>query len=64
MARNKIKYYRIDPEARAALRAEWNRPVLGPIIAIVLLLALSAIPAVASYRRRERMAARPQAGVA
>lgn len=63
MARNKLKYYRIDPEVREAMRAEWNRPVLGPIIAIVLLLALSAIPAVASYRRRERMAARPQAGV-
>ena len=50
MARNKIKYYRIDPEARAALRAEWNRPVLGP--SWLALLAL--LVAVASDRRRVR----------
>jgi hypothetical protein len=30
-----------------------------PALLIVLLLALSALPAVLSYRRRERMAARP-----
>jgi ABC-type transport system substrate-binding protein len=59
MARNNIKYLRIDPQKRAALRAQWNRPVAWPALLIVLALLVSAIPAVMSYRRRERMAARP-----
>ena len=59
MARNNIKYLKVDTEKRAALRAEWNKPILWPIALILLALAASAIPAVVSYRRRERMAARP-----
>jgi ABC-type transport system substrate-binding protein len=59
MARNSIKYLKIDPATRAERRAEWNKPVLWPVALILLVLALSAIPAVVSYRRRERMAARP-----
>ncbi|HKQ27842.1 MAG TPA: ABC transporter substrate-binding protein [Burkholderiales bacterium] len=59
MARNNIKYLKVDVARREALRREWNRPVLWPALLIVLLLALSALPAVLSYRRRERMAARP-----
>ena len=64
MARNKLKYYRIDTELRVARRDAWNRPVLLPLAAALALLGLSAIPAVRSYRRRERMAARPDAGTA
>ncbi len=59
MARNGIKYLRLDVEKRAALRREWNRPVIWPIVLILAVLAGSAIPAIAGYRRRERMAARP-----
>ena len=59
MARNNVKYLRVDPRLRAAKRAEWNKPVLWPLGVIVLALVLSAVPAVLSYRRRERMAARP-----
>ena len=59
MARNNLKYLRLDAAKRAALRRQWNRPVLGPLALIVMLLALSAVPALLSYRRRERMAARP-----
>ena len=59
MARNNIKYLKVDVEKRAALRAKWNRPMLWPLGLIVLVLAVSAVPAVISYRRRERMAARP-----
>ena len=59
MARNNIKYLRLDTQKRAAMRAQWNRPVLWPLGLIVLFLVISAIPAVASYRKRERMAARP-----
>jgi oligopeptide transport system substrate-binding protein len=58
MARNNIKYLKLDISKRAALRAEWNRPVLWPAGLIILVLVVSSIPAVISYRRRERMAAR------
>ena len=61
MARNSIKYLRIDAAKRAEMRAAWNKPVLGPLALIVLALAASSIPAILSYRRRERMAARPAA---
>jgi hypothetical protein len=54
-----MKYLKIDPARRAEMRAQWNRPVLGPLALILLVLAASAIPALASYRKRERMAARP-----
>jgi ABC-type transport system substrate-binding protein len=59
MARNNLKYLRLDAQKRAALRREWNRPVLWPLALLLAALAVSAIPAVRSYRRRERMAARP-----
>jgi ABC-type transport system substrate-binding protein len=61
MARNELKYYRIDPQQRAQRRAEWNRPVVWPIAFIVLVLVAAFAPAVISYRRRERTAARPAA---
>jgi oligopeptide transport system substrate-binding protein len=61
MARNNIKYLKVDTEKRAALRAEWNKPIVWPIVLILAALIASAIPAVMSYRRRERMAARPAA---
>ncbi len=62
MARNKMKYYRIDAALREKRRSEWNTPLLWPIGLGALLLIVAALPAVMSYRRRERMAARP-AGV-
>jgi ABC-type transport system substrate-binding protein len=62
MARNNIKYLRIDPQKRAELRAAWNQPLVWPLALIFLLLVLSSVPAIVSYRRRERMAARPKSG--
>jgi peptide/nickel transport system substrate-binding protein len=59
MARNNLKYIRLDVAKRAALRREWNQPVLWPAGLLLLVLAASAVPAVMSYRRRERMAAKP-----
>ena len=58
MARNNIKYLRVDIDKRAALRRESNRPVLWPAALILVLLIASAVPAFLAYRRRERMAAR------
>jgi len=59
MARNGLKYYRIDPRERALKRSKWNRPVVLPLAVILLLVLLSALPAIVAYRRRERAAARP-----
>ena len=61
MARNNIKYLKVDTEKRAALRAQWNKPIVWPIILILFALIASAVPAILSYRKRERMAARPAA---
>ena len=59
MARNKLKYYRVDVALREKRRAEWNAPALWPLALAIAALVLTALPAAASYRRRERMAARP-----
>jgi hypothetical protein len=58
IAYNTLKYQRIDPPSRDSLRAAWNRPVLWPIGVALAALAAFSWPAVVSYRRRERMAAR------
>ena len=58
MARNGVKYVRIDAAARERYRREWNRPVLWPLALALLLLIAVAVPAVVAYRRREHMAAR------
>jgi oligopeptide transport system substrate-binding protein len=58
MARNNLKYLRVDAQKRAALRTEWNRPVVWPLLVMLLALAALAVPAWMSYRRRERMAGR------
>lgn len=57
MVRNTLKYQRIDLERRAAARAEWNRPVVWPLVLVGLLLAGIVAPAVVHYRRRERATA-------
>ena len=57
MANNTLKYRRIDPELRAARRAEWNRPVLWPLVLLVAGLAAAITPAVIGWRRHERKTA-------
>ncbi|HZC02948.1 MAG TPA: ABC transporter substrate-binding protein [Gammaproteobacteria bacterium] len=57
MARNTLKYRRLDPPLRARLRAEWNHPVLWPVIVLASLMVVGIVPAVLSYRRRERATA-------
>jgi ABC-type transport system substrate-binding protein len=61
IARNGLKYQRIDADLRAQKREQWNQPVLWPVgVALVALIVLAA-PAFVSYRRRERMSARQAA---
>ena len=57
MANNTLKYKRLDPVKRAQARKKWNQPVLWPFALLGVLVAVSIIPAVVSYRRRERSAA-------
>jgi len=45
MARNNMKYLRIDAQKRAELRAAWNRPVLWPLAIIVAVLVIFSLPA-------------------
>ncbi len=61
MARNGLKYQRVDAALRARMRARWNRPMWWPVALLALAFALSAVPAVAAYRRRERRRAIPGA---
>lgn len=57
MANNTLKYRRIDPQLRAARRAEWNRPVLWPVGAGALGLVALIAPAVIAWRRHEKKVA-------
>jgi ABC-type transport system substrate-binding protein len=59
MSDNKLKYLKVDAARRAQMRRDWNRPVLWPVLLLALALAAAVVPAVRTYRRRERMAARP-----
>ncbi len=57
MANNALKYQRIDPQQRAALQAQWNRPVRWPLGALLVILLAIIVPAWASYRHRQRQPA-------
>jgi ABC-type transport system substrate-binding protein len=57
MARNGLKYVRIDPQLRQEKRREWNAPVWWPLALGVLILLIAVSPAWIAYRRRERRAA-------
>jgi ABC-type transport system substrate-binding protein len=61
MSEGNLKYLRVDPAKRAEARAAWNRPIVWPVVALLLLLAALIVPAIRSFRRREHMAARPAA---
>jgi ABC-type transport system substrate-binding protein len=57
MAHNLLKYRRVEPAARAAYQAKWNRPALWPVLVTLVLLVALVWPAVAAYRRRLRATA-------
>jgi hypothetical protein len=58
MANNGLKYQRIDARLRSEKRQEWNQPVVWPVAALLVVVGLSLVPAVRTYRRRERQTAR------
>jgi ABC-type transport system substrate-binding protein len=57
MARNGLKYVRIDPALRQQKRKNWNTPVWWPIALGLVVLVAAVSPAWIAYRRRERRAA-------
>lgn len=57
MANNTLKYRRIDPELRAERRAQWNDPVLWPIVLMGLVVIAVIAPAAIAWRRHERKVA-------
>ncbi|MFO1205389.1 MAG: ABC transporter substrate-binding protein [Burkholderiales bacterium] len=57
MARNGLKYVRIDPLLRQEKRQEWNAPVWWPLALVLVALVAVVSPAWIAYRRRERRAA-------
>jgi ABC-type transport system substrate-binding protein len=56
IANNTLKYRRIDPELRARLRAEWNRPALWPFALLALLVIAFVVPALMLHLRRQHRA--------
>jgi len=59
IARNTLKYRRIDPALRADLREKWNKPILMPVIALLAVAAGVVVWVAFSLRmRRHRVASR------
>ena len=52
--RSRYKYLGIDAPLREERRRQWNRPLLWPLLVLLGLAALVAVPAWRDYRRRER----------
>lgn len=54
IANNELKYQRVDPAVREQRRDEWNSPVYGPLLVIVLLALAGLAPAIIAWRQREQ----------
>lgn len=54
MANNTLKYKRIDPMIRAEKRSDWNQPIWWPIALLIILMVAILLPAIISYRRKEK----------
>jgi ABC-type transport system substrate-binding protein len=54
MANNTLKYKRLNPGLRAEKRAEWNKPVLWPVIMVFLVFIAALIPAINTYRQKQQ----------
>jgi len=62
MARNNLKYQRIETDLRARKRLEWNRPVVWPFGLLLLGAAFAIWLGVRAWRRAEGAAALPESG--
>lgn len=59
MANNTLKYAKVDAGLRARKQGQWNRAVWWPLWVVGLLLLLGTLPAIRSYRRKERGISQP-----
>ncbi len=55
---NSLKYQRIDAQRRDEIRHAWNQPVLWPLFVGAVALLSLCLPALISFRRRERSTSR------
>jgi len=53
MANNTLKYRRLDPVLRADLQKKWNKPVIWPMVLIVLSLIVALLPAWLMYQKKK-----------
>lgn len=53
ISNNNLKYFKIDTAVRTQKRAEWNEPVIWPVVLILAVLAVGFVPAVNAFRRHE-----------
>jgi ABC-type transport system substrate-binding protein len=58
LANNALKFKRIDAALRTQARAVWNQPVYWPLLVAAAVLLLALVPAILTYRRRQRGTAR------
>ncbi|MBN4054700.1 ABC transporter substrate-binding protein [Nitrospira defluvii] len=54
MANNTLKYAKVDPTLRDNMRSAWNRPRWWPVVIAGTVLLLGTVPAMRTYRRKER----------
>ncbi|HEY4371873.1 MAG TPA: ABC transporter substrate-binding protein [Burkholderiales bacterium] len=62
MARNNLKYQRIDGNMRARDRRAWNPPIVWPFVLLMIAAAALAWLGVRAWRRAESAAAMPASG--
>ena len=65
LIRDMAQYYRVDPAQRVRMQAEWNRPIVWPLVLPLIALLAVLLWAWRSWRVRERATARrpePAAG--
>ncbi|MEJ2362387.1 MAG: ABC transporter substrate-binding protein [Gammaproteobacteria bacterium] len=62
MAQNTLKYQRVNPQERQLYRHKWNKPILWPVWLLLVILFISLVPAVITYRRKEHQAMAKRAG--
>ncbi len=54
LARNDLKYKRVDAKLRADSRAAWNQPVVWPLLLVLVAICAAVVPAWLAWRRRDQ----------
>lgn len=54
MTRSALRYIRLDTELREKLQKQWNKAVIWPVLAGLMLFISMVFPAVRAYKKRQR----------